>query len=97
MQKGKKHLAGRESGKRLRRLDPAKDFNEPVKRPKQSRLPGMEDPAIQELEDAAIEHSQRHRPQAARRRNGQRESEAPRQRCEQRINRARFGERNPPK
>lgn len=39
-------------------LDPAKDFDEPVKRtPKTGRLPGMEDSPIKDLEEAAIEHS----------------------------------------
>jgi uncharacterized protein YigA (DUF484 family) len=34
------------------------DFGEPVKKPaRQARLKGMEDNAIQDLEDAAIEHS----------------------------------------
>jgi len=45
-------------GKKLKGLDPKKDFDKPVKRkPRQGRLAGMEDNAIQDLEDAAIEHS----------------------------------------
>lgn len=38
-------------------LDPVADFDAPVKRePKQKRIPGMEDNAIQDLEEAAIAH-----------------------------------------
>jgi len=45
-------------------LDPAKDFNTPAKKdpeeakkPRQARLPQMEDPAIEELESAAEEYA----------------------------------------
>ena len=38
-------------------LDPKKDFEEPVRRARQTRLPGMEDSPIKDLEEAAIEHS----------------------------------------
>jgi hypothetical protein len=42
--------------KKKSKLDPKKDFDAPLK--KTPRLPGMEDPAIQDLEDAAMEHSE---------------------------------------
>ena len=57
-------LAGRENkpakkkGKKLKALDPKADFEEPVRKPRQARIPGMEDNAIKDLEDAAIEHSE---------------------------------------
>lgn len=38
-------------------LDPTKDFEEPVKRARQNRLPGMEDNKILDIEESAIEHS----------------------------------------
>lgn len=46
------------SKKQRKALDPARDFSKPVKRtPRQGRLPGTEDPAIQELETLAEQHS----------------------------------------
>lgn len=46
------------SGKKGKKLDPKKDFNEPVRKPRQGRLPGTEDPAIAELEGLAEQHSE---------------------------------------
>jgi hypothetical protein len=49
----------RKKRKGVKALDPAADFGEPVKKQRrQGRLKGMEDNAIQDLEDAAIEHSE---------------------------------------
>jgi hypothetical protein len=46
-------------GKKLKKLHPGKDFSKPVRKmAKQPRLPGMEDSAIQELEDAAREFAE---------------------------------------
>lgn len=39
-------------------LDPKKDFDTPTRKPRQGRLPGVEDPAIDELEGLAEEHSE---------------------------------------
>lgn len=39
-------------------LDPLKDFDKPVKKSRQARLPGMEDSPIKDLEEAALEHSE---------------------------------------
>ena len=44
--------------KTIKKLDPVEDFEKPVKKPRQSRLPGMEDAPIQDLEEAAMEHSE---------------------------------------
>lgn len=45
--------------KKKKALDPVVDFEEPVKRkPRQARLPGTEDPEIEELEALAEEHSE---------------------------------------
>jgi hypothetical protein len=44
--------------RKKKKLDAAADFDKPVKRVRQARLPTMEDNAIQDLEDAAIEHSE---------------------------------------
>jgi hypothetical protein len=44
--------------KKRNKLDPRADFDQPVKKPRQKRLPGMEDNAILDLEEAAIEHSE---------------------------------------
>lgn len=48
----------RKSRKGVKALDPEKDFGQPVKKARQKRLPGMEDNAIKDLEEAAIEHSE---------------------------------------
>ena len=40
-----------------KKLNPKKDFDQPVRKPRQARLPGTEDPAIQELETLAEQHS----------------------------------------
>lgn len=54
----KKAKAKPKKGKKLKPLHPGRDFKKPVRRaPTQPRLPGMEDPAIQELEDRAREFS----------------------------------------
>jgi hypothetical protein len=44
--------------KKKNKLDAKKDFDAPLKKTRTPRLPGMEDPAIQDLEDAAMEHSE---------------------------------------
>ena len=44
--------------KKRKGLDPKKNFNEPVRKPRQGRLPGVEDPAIDELEGLAEQHSE---------------------------------------
>jgi len=48
----------RKKSKKVKGLDVAADFEAPVKKPKQARLPTMEDDAIKDLEDAAMEHSE---------------------------------------
>jgi hypothetical protein len=48
----KKQLVGRSTAKKRKKKDVA------AKKPRQGRLPGMEDSAIKDLEDAAIEHSE---------------------------------------
>src|SRR5271156_6754127 len=61
--KGKKGLSladevrPRKKSKKVKALDAAADFGAPVKRAKQARLPTMEDDAIKDLEEAAVEHS----------------------------------------
>lgn len=48
----------KKKGKKVKKLNAAKDFGKPVRRtPKQRQLSGMEDNAIQAIEDLAIEHS----------------------------------------
>jgi hypothetical protein len=54
--KGKK---GKAKPKNPKALDPKKDFDKPVRKPRQGRLAGMEDSAIKDLEEAAIEHSEK--------------------------------------
>src|SRR5271170_2813562 len=60
--KGKKGLSLADAvrprkSKKVKALDAAADFDAPVKRAKQARLPTMEDDAIKDLEEAAVEHS----------------------------------------
>jgi hypothetical protein len=45
--------------RKTNKLDPAADFTKPVRRPKQARLPGTEDAAIQELEGLAEEYAEK--------------------------------------
>jgi hypothetical protein len=53
--KAKKSSKGKPKSK-LKKLHVGKDFSKPVRKtPKQPRLPGMEDAAIQEIEDKARE------------------------------------------
>lgn len=47
------------SKKNPKAIDPKKDFANPIKKPRQSRLPGMEDSPIKDLEEAAIEHAEK--------------------------------------
>jgi hypothetical protein len=69
--KGKtvRKAASRAKKAKTKVLDPAADFDQPVRKevssdgkqkraPRQSRLAGMEDSAIKDLEEAAIEHSE---------------------------------------
>ena len=43
---------------KLKKLNPKKDFDTPVRKPRQARLAGMEDEAIGELEGLAEQHSE---------------------------------------
>lgn len=56
MAKKKKAKSTKSKGK-TKGLDPKQDFDQPVRRPRQGRLPGTEDNKILDIEEAAIEHS----------------------------------------
>jgi hypothetical protein len=50
--------APKRTGKRgVGPLDPEEDFDQPVRKPRQARLPEMEDPAIEELEAKAEQYA----------------------------------------
>ena len=46
------------SKSKSKKLNPKKDFDQPVWKPRQGRLPGTEDEAIDELEGLAEQHSE---------------------------------------
>jgi hypothetical protein len=51
-------MAKKAKGKKTKKLDPVKDFDKPVRRtPRTGRLLGMEDPAIEALEEKALEYN----------------------------------------
>ena len=50
--------AKKAKGKKLKKLDPKKDFDKPVRKPRQARLPTMDDPKIEVLHGMAEEYAE---------------------------------------